>query len=62
MIVSARFLLAWAGLAFGLWLVLAAVLGRLRVPAAGAIAATVSWPAARFLIWSVPFAWRWLRW
>ena len=55
--------LVWAFNAFWLWLALAALLQRLRVPLPQVSAAVLGWVAAGALLpWAVPFAQHWLDW
>ena len=55
--------LVWAFNAFWLWLALAALLQRLRVPLPQVSAAVLGWVAAGALLpWAVPLAQHWLNW
>ncbi len=55
--------LVWAFNAFWLWLGLAVLLKRLRVPLPQVSAAILGWVAAGALLpWAVPLAQHWLNW
>ena len=47
-------ILMWIALAFCLWLVLSAIVRRLRVPSPVLVAATLSWIVAGLIIWAAP--------
>jgi hypothetical protein len=58
---AAEEMLAWAALAFVLWLVITAAAHRLHLRAAAPATAALSWVVARALMWSLPPLLRWAR-